>query len=137
MEILRSMGILLLIILVIVIGNKVVFKDDYAVITGSLTAEGSSNPGQSYQQSIKQIPYPTGYNNTNCVCVSFGTTRNSKENQYKYDGSEGIASSSSSLVSGNIPKGLYLNSDNIVVHAYNIAESSLTIYYKIVLMKIS
>lgn len=118
-------------------GSAYVLKNDYAVITGSMIVTASPNPGNQYAQSSKNISYPSGYNNTNCVCVSFGTTRDNRANQYSYDGSEGIGSVSSVYVTGNLPKGLHLGNDNMILNISSIGSSDVTINYKIVLMKIS
>lgn len=110
-------------------------QNNIAVLTGSVVAKKSSDPGNSFQQTRKSITYPSGFNNTNCVCMALGVTR--INNAFEYDGSEGCASKSVGYVSGNIPRAICLDTSNIDLRVYNYASGDITIYYKIVLMKVS
>ena len=110
---------------------------DFALITGSFSASASDNPGSSWKQTQENINYPTGFTNTNCVCIAFGITKTDKENEYKYDSGENVASVSTGMASGNLPRVVDLKEENINIRVYNYGGSSITVYYKIVLMKIS
>lgn len=56
------MVILLLIILLIVLGSKVIYKDNFAVITGTISLTNGSGIGY--------LNYPDGYNYNNCIVIS-------------------------------------------------------------------
>ena len=125
------MAILLLIILVIVIGSKVVYKDNFAILTGNLV-EGSAT-----------ITYPKGYNKDNCVVLSVSFDNDNLANrQWAYS----FVMDSSSYVGGAIPYKLKLEKDNISLETKNIqiidgqypyaSKSTVDFSYKIVLMKI-
>ena len=58
------MAILLLIILVIVIGAKVVYKDEFAVLTGSIQMNAQTETGST------SVNFPTGYTRDNCIVDS-------------------------------------------------------------------
>lgn len=114
-------------------------KSDFAVLTGSVTGTGSA----SLQ---KDISYPTGFNNTNCVVISTMLHNRSNAN-----GTWGYGSvfDSSSYVRGSLPCSVSINDTNIKLDIKNILiqngqyptisdfSSSVTFDYKIVLMKIS
>lgn len=118
-------------ILLIVIGNKVVYKNDYVVLTGKIDAKATS----------KSIEYPTGFNSNNCVVVSY-MFNNSLKNSY------GIGSvfDTSSYLNGNFASSVTLSDNNIIIKAKLISLSSeqypivddiaVDVNYKIVLMKI-
>lgn len=132
MEILRLMAILLLIILVIAIGSKIIYRDNYAILTGTL---------ENGQAIISE--YPEGFNNTNCVILSIMTSHPDHEGQWAI----GNTFNSAAYVSGSIPIRAYMKNEGIVLQAKNIIltnEQSVGVYdlsvsfkYKIVLMKIS
>lgn len=112
-------------------------KNDFAIITGSLLASASAESGVQFAETQQNIEYPDGFNNLNCVCVSFGTTRDGKIDLYNFDGSSNIASTSTGILLGNLPKAVNLKSNKINIRVYNYSGSDITIYYKLVLMKIS
>ena len=56
------MAILLLIILLIVVGSKVVYKDNFAIVTGKISLLNGSGIGY--------LNYPNGYNYSNCIVIS-------------------------------------------------------------------
>lgn len=107
-----------------------------AVLTGNLTATKSANPGESFKQTQKTINYPSGYTKDNSVCIMFATSTDVSSRGYSCEGSENVAAVSAGLYSGNIPRRINLGSSNITIALYNTSSSDLTIYYKIVLMKI-
>ena len=70
MEILRSMAILLLTILVILIGAKAIYKDRFAVLTGTVVTNPNIN--SSKQLGTIGLALPDGFTTDNCVVVSMG-----------------------------------------------------------------
>lgn len=58
------MAKLLLIILLIVVGSKVIYKDNFAILTGNIPLTNGS--GQV------NVNYPDGFDSSNCVVVSLG-----------------------------------------------------------------
>ena len=127
------MAILLLIILLIVVGANVAYADDFAVIRSSVTLNGSSNPGNSYAQTIWNIDYPEGFNKDNCVVLAFGGKFEGEGFTYGYVEN---ASASVAAVGGSISRTLTLNSDNIQAQAWNISGTEKVFRYRIVLMKV-
>lgn len=119
------MAILLLIILLIVIGSKVVYKDNFAILTGTIIAEASKS-------GTANIDYPEGFDVDNCVAISFGvkTVENKGFNYF------GTYKDSADLLNNSYDRKLNLNSSNIVVIVKNPNTSSKSIKYMIVLMKI-
>lgn len=64
------MAILLLIILVILIGAKAIYKDRFAVLTGTVV----TNPDMSSTEQVgtTDLDLPDGFTADNCVVVSMG-----------------------------------------------------------------
>lgn len=134
------MAILLLIILVIAIGSKVTYQDNFAVLTGSVILEANTEEniqaGKSKTTTFS-IDYPEGFNRDNCVVVSYART-----------GTGGLMYSygwkSSEIDSMDMYRGL----DTFIVSLYNdderkiqvsigrYAQSEGKVDYKIVLMKL-
>lgn len=125
------MVILLLIILVIVIGAKVVYKDNYAVLTG--TIDFTVNTGNT--SGTKNIDYPEGFNKDNCVVIALGiagATSSNKEYCYGFSGDH-----AGSYVTGGIAKSLKLREGYMQLDAYiGVEAAANTRNYRIVLMKI-
>lgn len=71
MEILRSMAILLLTILVILIGAKTIYKDRFAVLTGTVVTNPSGT-SSTEQLGTTDLDLPDGFTTDNCVVVSMG-----------------------------------------------------------------
>lgn len=135
MEILRLVVISLLIILAIVLGSKVVYKDNFAILTGTITGDGTESPS-------KTINYPEGFTKSNCVVLSSNLQRSSTTSK-----AYGSVYDSSSYVAGAIPTKIALTDSNISLeirnillsnNSVNISElsSSVSYTYTIVLMKI-
>lgn len=122
---------LLLTILLIVIGSKVVYKDNFAILTGTMS-DGSAT-----------ISYPSGYNKDNCVVISTMLKRVGIASTRGYatgttflpdDGTLGSLSNRIELQTSNIvleARHLYLSNNNVTEMNVN-----YDVYYKIVLMKI-
>lgn len=125
------MAILLLIILVIAIGSKVIYKDNFAILTGTMS------------NGLVSINYPTGYNKDNCVVISTmlhrpGTASNrgyaSGSTYLLDDVSAGFLVSRVELQTSGISlhgRALYLSSDN----KYMDMGVDFSVDYKIILMK--
>ena len=126
------MVILLLIILVTAVGAKVIYKDDYVVLTGTV------------QNGQVTINYPEGLNKNNCIIIA---------NMFKRVGipetrgfSIGTTFVPADATSGSLPNSIELQSSGIVIKLKDIYLSNgntsivsnvdYDIDYKIVLMKI-
>ena len=72
MEILRSMAILLLTILVILIGAKAIYKDRFAVLTGTVVTNPTGGTSSTAQGGTVNLDLPDGFTTDNCVVVSMG-----------------------------------------------------------------
>lgn len=134
MEIWKYLIILSVTILLILIGSKVIYKDDYAVITGTVNGNGVD------------IEYPKGFTKDNCVCVCAML-----QNPNNPNGTWGICNggifNSSSYVTGALPLKIVL-STKISIQTRNINISDGTeqtvlansttadFKYKVILMKI-
>ena len=112
-------------------------QSNIAVLTGSLTVTKSSNPGNSYNQTVKNINYPSGFNKDNSVVIAFGSTIDTKTKGYSYDASVNIAFTSAAVNTGNIPREVQLNNANIRLFFYSLSTNDLIINYKIILLKVS
>lgn len=125
------MVILLLIILVIVIGAKVIYRDDYVVLTG--TIDFTVNTGNT--SGTKNIDYPEGFTKDNCVPIAIGIAgASSSDTEYAYGFSGDHAGS---YVTGGIAKSLKLREGYMQLNAYIGTEAAAnTRNYRIVLMKI-
>ena len=123
--------------MLIVVGSKVVYKDNFAILTGVL--ESSTTENGSYQ---KNINYPEGFNQNNCIVISHALDL---ENSVVIWGT-GNTFDSSGFLGGAMPSYVCLRENDITIEARNIRVDSDsivtsvpltgTINYKIVLMKI-
>lgn len=114
------MVILLLIILLIVVGSKVVYKDNFAVITGTISlTNGTGNTS---------VNYPKGFTRTNCVAISIGMDIVGTD----------IFSYFSTSISNSIYEARF-GPDNILINTKSVdgLGSSNTKRFKLVLMKIN
>ena len=111
-------------------------QNNIAVLEGNVNVL-KTDAVNVYQQTIKTINYPEGYNKNNCVCVALGTTTDVNSRGFSYDGSESTANASVGMLVGNPPKAVQLVNSNMSLKLYNITSSDKLIYYKIVLMKIA
>lgn len=130
------MAILLLIILLIVIGSKVVYKDNFAILTGTITGDGTESPSVN-------IDFPNGFNRDNCVILTANLQRTANNNK-----GYGAIYDSASYVTGSIPLKVIANDSKILLEIRNvllgdgnkvsIPEMSTAVEYNytIVLMKI-
>lgn len=127
-----------MIILLIIIGSKVIYKDDYAVIEGNVIL--ASGEGGTYKDNTFTINYPSGFNANNCVVVALGTTVNYfNENGLHYGfnyGDVSFGNESVALLVGNQPKQVRLLKNNIELEIFNVSGNEQREYYRIVLMKI-
>lgn len=116
-------------------------QDNIAVLTGTITADGSSN------YATKSINYPAGFSNSNCVVLSVMLELQNNVTIWGY----GTTYTSSSIMGGAISKMVSLRDGDILlgirrIHMLkdennNITEimdtlNNETHSYKIVLMKI-
>ena len=133
--------ILLLIISIIVIGSKVVFKDNFVVIEGTITlepnlAENISMSPVKFKQTSFSINYPTGFNKGNCVVISkaFGFPRQQGLNYV--EGWNNYPNNVDAYL-GVLPHDVMLGDNAIQISLGNYMTSEMQYSYKIVLMKIS
>jgi len=112
-------------------------KNEFAVITSTCTVNPSgdiSNPVGSVTQ-INNIAFPSGYTKDNCVVTAIGRKRDSWGGSYGYGA--GVFDASST-VTGCLPTSIIFSTDGTIgIRFANIGGSTLTILYKIVLMKIA
>lgn len=125
--ILILMVMLFVTILKIVIGNKAIYKNDFAVITGSMNINANTT-------ETKLIEYPDGLSSENCVPISCGISI--IENRgYNYVGHN---VNSGSILNNAYDRNLNLKANSIQLMVTNPDTSNTkTVYYKIILMKIS
>ena len=118
------MAILFAIILLIVLGSKAVYKNNFVVISGNLKIAASDS-------NVANISYPEGFNAENCVPISCGLQVIANKG-YNY---VGYNKDSGSALSNAYDRRLNLTSSNIVLIVDNPTTSEKTVSYKIVLMK--
>lgn len=105
-------------------GSAYKLKSDLAILEGNLTIE--SQLAQSFN-----MDYPTGFDMSNCVAIACAlATTNGKGYNYIGDYQD-----SSDGLNNSFKRRLNLNSTNIVLKVTNPNTTSLTVQYKIVLMK--
>lgn len=132
------MAILKVIILQIQNGSKVVYEDNFAIITGSITLKANTSQNLSNNiemQTQLDINFPDTFNKDNCICIAFGMKKTEDKN-YSYG--IGQSSSSNSIV-GSLYKNVILGgTDNtkITIQIWQMGTSIQKYIYKIVLMKI-
>lgn len=116
---------------------------DFAVLTGSVSSAGS--PTGDIQYAEGTLNYPTGFNKDNCVVISFGVEAVNTVTGYNYSGSLGrIDISNTTYLTGDSvdvlrrsnARSINLATSAIAIRIMNVASSSTTFKYKIVLMKI-
>ena len=119
------------IILLIIIGSSVIYKEAFAVVSSIILA----NTGTA------SISYPDGFSNENCVVIGYNMKRYN-------NGRRGTGSvfNSSSYVSGAIPTAIILTESDITINIENINISNGAYPYvatpngdfeiKIILMKL-
>lgn len=109
------------------LSNSAMLKENFALITGTITAGAQS-------QGNTSVSYPTGFTKDNCVIISIMGRRSDASSSLgfatpvEYDRSLGY-----SLGSGGLHAVLY--EDNISVRWWNMATDSKTSTFKLVLMK--
>lgn len=109
------------------IGSKAVYKEDFVVITGSMSINADTT-------ETKLIEYPEGLTSENCVPISCGVKiiENKGFNYVGYNVNSG------SMLNNAYNRWLNLKSDKIQLMVTNPDTSNVkTVNYKIVLMKIS
>lgn len=120
--------------------NNYKLKSDYAIISGSITLEANTQEQASNNQfnpTYKEIDYPSGFNSSNCILASFGVKSNDITNaKWNYEDLNSGNLFSLGLVIGNVPKCLIMQDNNIKIYLGNIATSTKSYDYKIVLMKV-
>lgn len=111
-------------------GSAYVLKNDYAVITGSLSLKAGER-GTKYEN------FPSGFTKDNCVVVSLGATFSESELGYQYGTNTTGSNASNAIQSTNVGIGLVGDYANqIGINAINTSTLDRTLLYKIVLMKI-
>lgn len=108
--------------------KKVYVKDDYAVLTGTITM--ASGTGST------TVNYPTGFTKNNCVVISYGQENADTKNSYNF----GYGIKSTDYTRGSMTRNVSLKDSNIEISIYNPVvdgEGNKTYNYKIVLMKIA
>lgn len=132
------MAILLLIILAIAIGSRVVYKDNFVILTGTINGSGETN-----SQAIN-INYPNGLTKDNCVVIN-ASFKNKENTSTGY--SIGTAFLPADVSKGSIVNSVSLREDCISITIRNIYISTgenpsitnfdnRTLNYVLVLMKI-
>lgn len=113
-------------------------KSDFAVLTGNIAADGTAD-------LEKDVSFPAGFNNTNCVVVSCMLHNHANQNGTWATGS---VFDTSGYVRGSIPCGVSMNTSGIKIYAKHIMmqngqtptivnlEGGISFDYKLVLMKI-
>ena len=119
-----------------------ILKDDYAVIEGVVVLNGNNPFEDLGKQTIWEIDFPVGFNENNCVCLSFETKIIQNRN-WGYSTGTGFLDSIG-MYTGDIPKTLILgrtNSENSVkkiwCQAFNLNASSAELKYRITLLRIN
>lgn len=105
-------------------------RDNFAIIEGSMLLNGSNNA--EFVQTISKIAYPISFNKDNCTLISFGG-KYSKEKGYAYF--QDAVQNSNSILNGTEGRSILLGNE-IEIRGFNKTDTTRTLYFKIVLMKI-
>lgn len=114
--------------------SDLIFKNSFAVLEGNTTVEPNTESGVNYTPTSFSIAYPNGFNKNNCVCISFGTTRQNSDKVGFCFGTGYTASAEYML--GELPRRVLLKDTGIECTVRNPSNNQYVLYYKIVLMKI-
>ena len=120
-------------------GSAFVNKGDIAVLTGNMVLNPNTQENIALSPikplfTTKNINYPSGFNEDNCIILS---------KMFKYTQDRGYAegwnnyAGSLDMLNGTLQNYIILHSNNIILGIGNLATDEKTYYYKIVLMKIS
>lgn len=131
------MAVLLLMIFVIAIGSKVVYKENFAIIKGTIDGDGSTSSQQV------NVDYPKGFTKDNCVVIN-ASFRNTETNTGYSTGATFLPAD---VTKGSIINAVTLTESNISITIRNIYISTgespsiinfdnRSLYYILVLMKI-
>lgn len=121
-------------------GSAYVLKNDFAIITGTITLNENSdeNLGKDpikVAMTSKIIDFPEGFNGNNCVAISVSFSRADRAfsmgwNNYLDSADSLMVTLPFSLSIGNADK-----SDEMLLVLGNMSQNQTTVNYKIVLMK--
>ena len=106
--------------------------DRLKILTGTITATKSDNPGNFFNPTDITLDYPKGLNINNTAVISLTQTAKEGKRYYNFGSSE--VSTSSSFLTGSLPARITLNQNNIVLTVYNISSGDITTNYHIVLL---
>ena len=143
MEIWKCLTILSVTTLLILIGSKVIYKDDYAVITGTMNINQSSD-SKTVLTGSASVNYPDGFNKDNCVVISLGVQqeqyRTASDKYYSF-GTYKINEMSFPARRFDMGKSVIFDTNSILIDVYgvfnqNAGSDSYLARYKLVLMKI-
>lgn len=110
------------------------YKDNFAVVNGNINITASSSMGQFDGSGNTTLNYPSGFTKDNCVIVSVETCLPA-QGAYS-SGNLGNRFKPVDAQRGMFPCYATLNSNNIIVQAYNATTNAININFKVVLMKI-
>ncbi len=113
-------------------------QNNIFVLTGSFVIDGSSTG--TYKSSSKDIDFPTGLNKNNCILIAAGrNVQNLESCGYGYGITDLESNKSIGMLIGAEPFCVLLgtNENKIRIYGFNSNTAKKTLYYKIVLMKIS
>lgn len=122
---------LLLIILLMIVGNKVIYQNNFAILEGSISMPAAND---SSTTGTLEIEYPDGFNQTNCVVISVMSKR-TDQNGYATTMSSNL-SASNIRGNGDTYVTLLANTIKIQSEKTNTGSSGVARAYKIVLMKV-
>ena len=121
-------------------GSAYVLKNNFAIITGSMTLNGNSDENLEKDpikvtKISKIIDFPAGFNGNNCVAISVSFSRGDRAfsmgwNNYLDSADSLMVTLPFSLSIGNADK-----SDEMLLALGNMSQNQTTVNYKIVLMK--
>lgn len=113
-------------------------QSNIAVLTGSVSVKKSNDPGNTFEQTQKTLNYPDGFTKDNSVIISYGASRDPANKGYSFfNGSAIVGSNSYGWSTGQFPNDFSLRPNDILMNFYSGFNQDVTVYYKLVLMKIS
>lgn len=120
------------------LSSNAIQKGNIKVLTGSVTLDANSSgnvTNKALTYTDKNISFPSGFNKDNCIVIAFASTTNESSRGLNY-GQGGAYDTVNTLI-GSVPRDAILKSDGITLKFGNFSTSTLSINYKLYLMKIS
>lgn len=124
------------------LSDNVYVKDNYAILEGEVTLDANSGDNLAQgdlmgcneaTRTITGLSYPTGFTMDNCICIALLVSNYNKDRWSNF--AQDSVSVSARNLTGAIPRDVVLKSDGIDLHISNFVTQTISVKYKLVLLK--